>query len=84
MSIGTGIALIVIGAIATFALNIPITWIDLDLVGYILIGAGTIILVVGLILATRRRSATLTTRSGLDPVSGEQYTSRTETTDPPV
>jgi hypothetical protein len=82
MGIGTGIALIVVGAIASFALNIQVSWLDLDLLGYILMGAGVVVFVVGIVLSTRRRSATLTTRSGVDPVSGEQVTTRTESEDP--
>ncbi|MGV2902656.1 DUF6458 family protein, partial [Microbacterium sp. AGC62] len=43
MSIGSGIALFVIGAILVFAVNVDIQWVDLDMVGYILMGAGVVI-----------------------------------------
>lgn len=55
MGIGTGIALFVIGAILTFALNVEITWLDLDLVGYILMGAGALVFIISLIMVARRR-----------------------------
>ena len=43
MSIGTGIVLFVIGAILAFAVNVEVEWINLDLVGYILMGAGVLV-----------------------------------------
>ena len=46
MSIGAGIALIVIGAILVFAINVDVPWVDLDIVGYILMGAGVIIFLI--------------------------------------
>lgn len=55
MTIGTGIVLFVIGAILVFALDIRLDWIDLDIVGYILMGAGAIAFVIGLILLASRR-----------------------------
>ena len=36
MTIGTGIALLVIGAILVFAVNVDVQYVDLDLIGYIL------------------------------------------------
>ncbi len=80
--IGAGIALIVLGAIAAFALHLPLTWIDLQLLGYILLGAGVIVLVLGIILSMRRRTTTYSTRAGVDPVSGERFTTRTESDNP--
>lgn len=55
MGIGTGIALFVIGAILAFALNVELTWLDLNLVGYILMGAGVVVFIISLILVARRR-----------------------------
>jgi membrane-bound ClpP family serine protease len=81
MSIGGGIALFVIGAILTFALNFEIEWIDLDLVGYILMGAGVVVFVIGLVLMSRRRRSATTTRSAVDPASGERVTRRTNESD---
>lgn len=55
MTIGTGIVLIVIGAILTFAINIDVAAVNLDMVGYILMGAGVVIVLLGLILLATRR-----------------------------
>jgi protein-S-isoprenylcysteine O-methyltransferase Ste14 len=46
VGIGVGIFLIAIGAIFTFALDVNVGWLDLDVVGWVLMLAG----VVGLIL----------------------------------
>ena len=78
MSIGTGIALFVIGAILTFAVNIDTgSAINLDLIGYILMGAGVVIFIIGLVLMLRKRQTTTTVRSAVDPASGENIQSRT-------
>lgn len=83
MSIGTGVVLFVIGAILVFALNFETDFINLDVVGYILMGAGLITLVIGLVLLARRRQAVSTTRSGTDAVTGERVQQRvTEVDDP--
>lgn len=57
MSIGSGIALFVIGAILVYAINIEVQGVDLNVIGYILMGAGVVVFVIGLILYARRRSA---------------------------
>ena len=83
MSIGTGVVLFVIGAILTFALNFETQFINLDLVGYILMGAGVVVLIIGLVLLARRRQAVTTSRTGTDAVSGERVSQRvTEMDDP--
>ena len=76
MSIGLGIFLFVVGAILVFALNFSVSWIDLDLGGYILMAAGAVIFVIGLVLTVRGRNSTTTTRTIADPVNGEQVTRR--------
>ncbi|MFJ4167242.1 DUF6458 family protein [Microbacterium sp. NPDC089698] len=55
MGIGTGIVLFVIGAILEFALNIQVSWVDLHLVGYILMIAGAVVFLLSLILMLTRR-----------------------------
>ncbi len=83
MSIGTGVVLFVIGAILTFALNFETQFINLDLVGYILMGAGVVVLLIGLVLLARRRQAVTTSRTGTDSVTGERVSQRvTEADDP--
>ncbi|GGF22806.1 DUF6458 family protein [Subtercola lobariae] len=84
MSLGSGIALFVVGAILAFAVNIQESWIDLQLVGYILMAAGVLGIILGVVLITRRRQTTMTTRSAVDPVSGEQVSRRTVDHDDPL
>lgn len=72
MSIGLGIVLIVIGAILTYALNITVDWIDLQLVGYILMAAGAVVVVIGIVLLARRRRSIATSRTTVDPATGDR------------
>ncbi len=76
MSIGSGIALLVIGAILTFAVNIEISWLDLDIVGSILMGAGAVIFILGIVGSLRKRQTVEVVRVGADPQSGAQVTER--------
>jgi SNF family Na+-dependent transporter len=76
MGIGSGIVLFVIGAILTFALNFRVDWIDLDLVGYILMIAGAIVFIISLVVVFRRRSSISTTHSAVDPSRTERVTER--------
>lgn len=57
MSIGSGIALFVIGAILVYAVNVEVQGVDLNMIGYILMGAGAVVFIIGLVLYARRRSA---------------------------
>ncbi len=59
MRIGSGIFLLAVGAILAFALDVTVEWIDLSLVGFILIAAGVLVTIIGLflILLSRRRSS---------------------------
>ena len=84
MSLGTGIVLFVIGAILTFATDIQLDWINLDVVGYILMIAGIVGIILGLVVLLRRRESVSTTRSAVDPVSGERVTRSTSDRDPLV
>jgi hypothetical protein len=81
MSLGAGIFLVVVGAILAFALNVQVAWIDLHLVGYILMIAGLIGIIVGIVLITRRRSSVASTRTFVDPATGERVTRRTSESD---
>jgi hypothetical protein len=81
MSIGLGIFLFVVGAILVWALNIQVDWIDIDFVGYLMMGAGALVFILGLVLLTRKRSSVSTTRSGVDPVSGERIVQRERSID---
>ncbi|MGB9034733.1 hypothetical protein BLJ79_03150 [Arthrobacter sp. UCD-GKA] len=63
MSIGAGIFLFVIGAVIRFALNVEVDWLDLPLVGNLLMGAGVLVFVLGLVFAFRRRRTVATRRT---------------------
>ncbi len=84
MSIGLGIFLFVVGAILTFALNLESEFINIDLVGYILMGAGLVTVIIGIALLARRRQSVSTTRSAVDPASGERVTQKSTDSDPLV
>jgi hypothetical protein len=75
MGIGGSIALIAIGAILAFAVDVSIGWLDLWVVGWVLMLAG----VVGLILtlwfwSSRRRDRIATRTSVGTPVSTDYRT----------
>ena len=55
MTIGTGIVLLVIGAILVFAVNVDVEYVNLDLIGYILMIAGGMVVLLGLIFMMTRR-----------------------------
>lgn len=80
MSIGSGIALFVIGAILAFAVNVEVEWVNLDLIGYILMGAGAVIFLLGLVLLARRRQTETVSRTAVDPASGQRVTRNSSTT----
>ncbi len=84
MSIGAGIFMFVVGAILAFALNVEASWIDLQLVGYLLMAGGVVTVVIGLAFLFRRRSAVATTRTVADPVAGERVTQRSASSDGPL
>ncbi|MFB7250780.1 DUF6458 family protein [Microbacterium sp. NPDC056234] len=83
MSIGTGVVLFVIGAILAFAVNVEVEWANLDLIGYILMGAGAVVFIIGLILLAKRRRTDVVTRTATDPAAGEQVSRRSTRTDDP-
>ncbi|MDN4480637.1 DUF6458 family protein [Demequina muriae] len=58
MAIGSGIFLIALGAIMAFALNESVDAVDLELVGYILMGAGVIGVIISLVLNRQRANTT--------------------------
>lgn len=74
MSIGAGIALFAIGAILAFAVNVEVEWVNLDMIGYILMGAGAVIFVVGIVLLARRRRTESVTHTAVDPGANARVT----------
>jgi len=85
MSIGTGVVLFVIGAILVFALDFDLGGVvNIDVIGYILMAAGAIVFVIGLVALFRRRSAVTTASTGADPVSGANVTRKVTEVDGPA
>ncbi len=76
MGIGSGIFLFVVGAILAFAINVQVSWINLDLVGYLLMGAGIVIFLISLILVVRKRQSVSTTRTAVDSTGNEKVVQR--------
>ncbi|MEJ1230945.1 MAG: DUF6458 family protein [Galbitalea sp.] len=75
MSIGTGIGLFVVGAILAFAIHLDNAVVSLQLIGYILMGAGLVVFVLGLVFMLRKRQSITTVHSGVDS-AGQSVTSR--------
>jgi hypothetical protein len=61
MGIGASIFMLAVGAILTFAFNIRVGWLDLDAVGWILMAAGAVGLIVTLVMFGRRRTVVTNT-----------------------
>lgn len=61
MGIGTSIFLIALGAILTFAVDVAIGGLDLDVVGWVLMAAGVLGLILTMIFWNNRRRAVATT-----------------------
>lgn len=60
--IGTGIGLLVVGAILSFAVRDSVPGVSLGVVGYICMGAGVLAIILGLVMHTQ---ATNTTRTNV-------------------
>lgn len=71
MKLGSAIALLVIGAILSFAVKDGISGVDLTLIGYILMGAGAVGLLLVLILS-RPKNHVSETHTVADPNTGEK------------
>ena len=68
MSIGGGIAVLILGAVLTFALTGSVRGIDLHVVGVILMLGGALGLLLPLLIRARRRPSGLTARSQQDVI----------------
>lgn len=66
MRIGTGIVLLVVGAVLRFAITLPNQYVDFGVVGTNLMGAGLVALIIGLLVAFRPRSTVTTVVDGRD------------------
>ena len=58
MAIGSGIFLIVLGAVLAFAVNVESSAVDLKVVGWICIAAGVIAIIVSLVVNAQARKTT--------------------------
>ena len=85
MSIGTGVVLFVIGAILVFALDFDLGGVvNIDVIGYILMAAGLVTFIIGLVAMFRRRSAVSETVVGADPATGARVNRTVTETDGPT
>ena len=73
MGIGGSIFLIAIGAIIAFAVDVQVGWLDLEVVGWVLMVAGVIALALLLAYSSRRRT-TVTTADPRDTRAVRQDT----------
>ncbi len=72
MRIGSSIALIAIGAILAFAVADVVDFVDLTLIGWILMGVGVLGLIISIVMAAPRRDHRVTeSRQVQDPSTGE-------------
>jgi hypothetical protein len=67
MGIGASVFMLAIGAIIAFAFNIRVGWLNLDVVGWVLMAAGAFGLIMSLTMLNRRRTITRQTYTGVDP-----------------
>lgn len=82
MSIGFGIFLMAVGAIVAWA--VPALWqvegANWSLIGYILLGAGALVTLIGIVMAASRGRTSQVSRSSVDPETGTRV-ERTERRD---
>ncbi|MCW3844914.1 DUF6458 family protein [Micromonospora yasonensis] len=78
MGIGTSIFLIAVGAILTFALNAHIGGVSLDVVGWILMAAGVLGLIMTTLVWGRRREVVTTS----EPAEYRRVEERRDVTPP--
>lgn len=62
MAIGSGIFLIVVGAILAFAIEDSVDAVNLAMVGYICMGAGVVAIIISLVVNAQRSNSTHTER----------------------
>jgi hypothetical protein len=62
MGIGASVFMLAVGAIITFAFNIRVGWLDLDIVGWVLMAAGALGLILTLTVFGSRRRSTVVAR----------------------
>jgi len=83
MGYGLGIFLLAIGLILALAVQDAVDAIDLTMIGWILAGAGVLVLVLTAVQANARRSSTTVARTTHQDGSQSVQERRTETDPPP-
>jgi dipeptide/tripeptide permease len=85
MGIGASVFMLAIGAIITFAFNIRVGWLDLDVVGWVLMAAGALGLILTLTVFNKSRRTVTRTASPTDPYAapptGERVVEQRSTSD---
>jgi hypothetical protein len=75
MRIGSSIGLIVLGAILSFAVAASVPGVDLTVIGYILMAAGAVGLIISVMVYGPRNTRRVSeSRSVVDPATGEAVT----------
>ena len=72
MSLGAGIFLLAVGAILAFAVDVDVPGVELTTVGYILMVAGAIGIILGIVLLARKRQSVSTSSTSVDPATGSR------------
>ena len=76
MGIGLGILLIVAGAILAFAVDTSVSGVDLHLIGWILMGAGVLVILLSLLIFMPRTRRARSTSVTTDPLGRQSVTER--------
>ena len=73
MGIGFSIFLLAVGAILAFAVNATVAGLDIHIVGWILMAAGVIGLILTMVVLTPRRRRTVTETTSDTPAPGVEH-----------
>ena len=76
MGIGLGVLLIVAGAVLVFAVDTSVSGVDLQMIGWILMGAGVLVIVLSLVVFMPRSRRARSTAVTTDPYGRQSVTER--------
>jgi membrane protein implicated in regulation of membrane protease activity len=76
MGIGLGVLLIVAGAVLAFAVSASVSGVDLQLIGWILMGAGVLVIVLSLVIFMPRTRRARSTAVSTDQFGRQSVTER--------
>lgn len=78
---GIGIFFFVVGAILAFAVQDGlVSFVDLNMIGYILMGAGSVVFLIGMTFMFKKRNSVITNRTAIDPNTGSRVDQQESTT----